>query len=183
MDPEENYPNTKSEIIQSLTDSFLQVDLLFEKMNDNNFTKQPMDKWSPAEQLQHLILSTNPLTLGLKLPKASLRIFGTNSGKSKTYQEVMKNYTAQLDQGAKATFLYTPKKINSSRTKMLSKWKTAYSKLLKAIDKWTEEELDKYQLKHPLLGKMTVREMLFFTNYHTQHHTKSVSSLIDEANE
>ena len=31
-------------------------------------------------------------------------------------------------------------------------------------------DLDAVLLPHPLLGKLTVREMLFFTVYHVQHH-------------
>jgi hypothetical protein len=35
---------------------------------------------------------------------------------------------------------------------------------------WSEDDLDNHRLPHPLLGKLTVREMLFFTLYHIQHH-------------
>ena len=35
-----------------------------------------------------------------------------------------------------------------------------------------KKQLDHYLLPHPLLGKITLREMLFFSAYHIQHHTK-----------
>lgn len=38
------------------------------------------------------------------------------------------------------------------------------------VDSWTEQDLDTVLLPHPLLGKLTVREMLYFTIYHAQHH-------------
>ena len=38
------------------------------------------------------------------------------------------------------------------------------------IDSFSEKDLDNYILPHPLLGKLTIREMLFFTIYHVQHH-------------
>jgi len=30
--------------------------------------------------------------------------------------------------------------------------------------------VDQYQLPHPVLGKLTIREMLFFTIYHNLRH-------------
>jgi uncharacterized damage-inducible protein DinB len=34
--------------------------------------------------------------------------------------------------------------------------------------------LDRLRLPHPALGKLTVREMLFFTIYHNIHHVENV---------
>jgi hypothetical protein len=31
-------------------------------------------------------------------------------------------------------------------------------------------------LPHPLLGKLTLREMIYFTIYHVQHHHKLVQN-------
>jgi hypothetical protein len=42
--------------------------------------------------------------------------------------------------------------------------------LARALEHWTEMDLDRCRLPHPLLGKITVREMLFFTLYHYEHH-------------
>jgi len=35
---------------------------------------------------------------------------------------------------------------------------------------WSELQMDRIRLPHPVLGKLSVREMLFFTLYHNQHH-------------
>ena len=37
-------------------------------------------------------------------------------------------------------------------------------------DKFSEDEIDTYILPHPLLGKLTIREMIYFTIYHVEHH-------------
>lgn len=42
--------------------------------------------------------------------------------------------------------------------------------LIKSIQKYSEQELDQTILPHPLLGKITLREMLYFTIYHVEHH-------------
>ena len=44
---------------------------------------------------------------------------------------------------------------------------------------WRDTDLDKYFLPHPLLGKLTIREMLFFTLYHDRHHVNNVRKLLD----
>ncbi|NBX80802.1 MAG: DinB family protein, partial [Flavobacteriales bacterium] len=41
-------------------------------------------------------------------------------------------------------------------------------------DNFTEDDLDKYVLPHPLLGKLTLREMLCFTIYHVKHHVEII---------
>jgi len=46
--------------------------------------------------------------------------------------------------------------------------------LFSKLDKFTENELDRYILPHLLLGKLTLREMLFFTIYHIEHHEKLI---------
>lgn len=41
---------------------------------------------------------------------------------------------------------------------------------------WSETQLDSYLLPHPVLGRVTVREMLMFTLFHFDHHRDTVSS-------
>jgi uncharacterized damage-inducible protein DinB len=50
----------------------------------------------------------------------------------------------------------------------------AVQELVRAAGRWSERALDARQLPHPLLGKLTVREMLFFTLYHNRHHVDVV---------
>ena len=45
---------------------------------------------------------------------------------------------------------------------------------------WGELALDRYRLPHPLLGRLTVREMLLFTLYHSVHHFNLVSTRVEE---
>jgi len=49
------------------------------------------------------------------------------------------------------------------------------NKLVDAIDqKWTEEQLDNYCVAHPILGKLTMRELAYFTIYHNIHHMETI---------
>jgi hypothetical protein len=57
------------------------------------------------------------------------------------------------------------------------------NQLASSIGRWREEDLDYYRLPHPLLGKLTVREMLFFTVYHNYHHPRSLALRLLDARE
>lgn len=46
----------------------------------------------------------------------------------------------------------------------------AVDRFAAAIGDWPERALDRYRLPHPLLGKLTVREMAQFTLLHNVHH-------------
>ena len=54
------------------------------------------------------------------------------------------------------------------------KLQEAVDELRAAIARWPDRSLDRYQLPHPLLGKLTLREMLIFTAYHQMHHLEGV---------
>ena len=41
--------------------------------------------------------------------------------------------------------------------------------------RWSEKKLDRYQAPHPALGKLTIREMLYFTIFHNVHHARLVA--------
>jgi hypothetical protein len=46
--------------------------------------------------------------------------------------------------------------------------------LVAQAGRWSEADLDACRLPHPLLGRLTVREMLLFTQYHEVHHVANV---------
>ena len=53
--------------------------------------------------------------------------------------------------------------------------------LCSAIEKnWKDTQLDQYIVPHPLLGKITLREMGYFTIYHVQHHDAIIRERLEE---
>jgi uncharacterized damage-inducible protein DinB len=50
------------------------------------------------------------------------------------------------------------------------------SRLVAALERWSDRNLDRIQLPHPILGKITAREMVFFTIYHGHHHIAAAKS-------
>ncbi|HVR40172.1 MAG TPA: DinB family protein [Thermoanaerobaculia bacterium] len=137
------------------------------------------DAWSPAENVRHLIKSIRPVTKALTMPRFVLRLmFGASRRPSVSFDELRTRYLGLLEAGGNAgRFAPTPREeadLESWRATIMSQLATANRELRAAILKWPENKLDRYTIPHPLLGKLTVREMLMFTIYHQTHHVDVV---------
>jgi len=113
----------------------------------------------------------------LKLPKFTLQaMFGKPQKPSMPYEELCKIYRNEIAKGAQASGRYLPnqenpaEKVDEKKKEYLNQFSKASSELVSAAERWDENELDQYQLPHPILGKLTIREMLFFTIYHNLRH-------------
>lgn len=142
------------------------------KLSEPEFSQSKNDKWTAGQQLEHIYLSVKPLRQVLSLPKGMLQIvFGSSNRESKDYEALVKKYTAILENGGRASTRFTPKKVPfEKRQKLKNALAKEVGSLCSKIDKFSEKDLETYVLPHPLLGKLTIREMLYFTMYHVDHH-------------
>ena len=90
-------------------------------------------------------------------------------------------YQSKLAQGGRASGRYLPQtdqpsadEAPAAQQELVAKWNRACGRLDKNLGSWTESHLDRLQFPHPLLGNLTVREMLFFTYYHNLHHAQRI---------
>lgn len=133
------------------------------------------EAWSPAENVRHLIKSSRPIVQALSAPRLLLMLrFGRAKRPSMSYEQLRATYDARLEQGANAG-RFSPERRDETdheawRARIMSERDRVHSALTAAIAKWPEPSLDRYQLPHPLLGNLTMREMLLFTLHHEQHH-------------
>jgi hypothetical protein len=136
--------------------------------------------WSPADNIRHLLKSTLPVTKALKLPGLLLRtLFGTATNASSSYEELVTRYREALAAGGNAgkfapRTIPVPDDIESWQRKLVGTCRDSVADLSHTVGRWSESDLDRYRLPHPLLGKLTLREMLFFTLYHYNHHKENV---------
>lgn len=138
------------------------------------------DAWSPADNVRHLLKSNRPVLRALRLPKALLVLrFGAGLRDSRTYSEVREQYLARLAAGVTAG-RFAPRPLGSSdqteehRSALMAALDQVSESLTAAVSHWREWQLDRLRLPHPALGRLTVREMLFFTLYHNLHHARNV---------
>lgn len=133
-------------------------------------------KWSPAAQVKHIILSVRPLRKALQLPKILLRLFfGKSNREGKSFENLVKRYREKLNAGGKAPASFVPSvtepvSLESMRLELLNE----IQKVCSLLDRFSEQEMDLYILPHPLLGKLTLREMMYFTLYHVTYHGQSI---------
>jgi hypothetical protein len=174
----------KQEIVQHLQNNHQDFIQLIESLNKEDFEKVVGEKWSPGQQAEHIFKSVNPVVLALKLPMFVLKLFfSTNNRKSKSYQELVDKYNQKLALGGKATKRFIPKPIPFEHKEIIiGKLRNTVERLCSLTLKLNEKDLDIYVLPHPLLGKLTLREMLFFTIHHVTHHQKSILKILETKN-
>jgi hypothetical protein len=135
--------------------------------------------WSPAETVRHLNKSTRPVIKALGMPKLLLRVlFGRARRPSMTFDQLRARYLQLLAEGGQAG-RFAPSSqsepdLDVWRRKIMIDFARLHADLRTAIAQWPDPSLERLQMPHPLLGKLTVREMLMFTLYHQQHHAEVV---------
>jgi hypothetical protein len=146
------------------------------------FERPSAEKWSVAENIQHLIVSTNTSKLAFTLPAFLVRwIGGTPNRDSKSYEALVDKYKEKLAAGGRASgrFIPKPMDIKCSKEKLLQNWQNAAGKFIAAIkNNSSESKLDDYLVRHPLLGRITLRELCYFTIYHTEHHLNIIEGIL-----
>ena len=146
------------------------------ELDDNALYHSPVEKWSAIQHADHIYRSVAPVNLALWIPKFFIRKkFGVANRPSGTWDELIARYKTKLAEGGKAIGPFVPPATPEvSKEVLLRRLSRVVYKLNRKVKRHSEESLDRYILPHPLLGKLTLREMLYFTVYHVQHHSDVV---------
>ena len=150
-----------------------------ESQDDEKWEQGPDGKWTTGQVTLHLLQAIKPLNTALSLPIFILRNrFGTANRGVRDYETVIKRYQERLKNAPQgATFGPSRNmKIPSLRDKkyLLNRLQVESKKLQYKTRKMSDKNLDTLILPHPLMGKMIVREILMWTPYHVEHHTKQL---------
>ena len=165
---------TRSEIVTRLRDDHKRFAVMISSQSDEDFLRATGGKWNPGHQLDHIYRSVKPLRSALRLPAFVPRVlFGKPTHPSRSFEEVVARYHEKLAAGGKAIGSFVPKPVEiNHRNSLLIKLTDTVEALAQKIEKMDEGKLDSIVLPHPLLGRITLREMLHFTIYHVGHHHK-----------
>lgn len=184
-------PYDRDEVIAALEEIHAEVGDYFSSLSVDDFIRRPEENvWSPAENLIHLIKSVKAVSQGLDVPKLLLAIRFRRPKdapkSSRRFEGVVEIYLAALARGGRASGPFVPKppaegEAEQVRSRSLAGWEKAGATMIGKLGKWNEKSLDRYRLPHPLLGNLTVREILLFTIYHDRHHLESVRRHLDDA--
>ena len=169
--------STKTQLVDMFRISNQRVIDWFTGISVEDFFARYGEAWSASDNVDHLIKSHKPLVRALKLPKITLHaMFGKPQKPSISYEELCQAYREEIAKGAQASGRYLPDQENPDTTsearkrELLDQFSKVSAELVSVVEKWDEREFDAYLLPHPILGKLTIREMLFFTIYHNLRH-------------
>lgn len=144
--------------------------------DDEIWTKGPENRWTTGQHMLHLVQSMRLLNKALRYPKFLIRYkFGTSNRPSRTYEEVAKRYEERLAENQEKA-----KKFNSQlrvpapkeKSELIQDLQILNKKLQYKTRKLKDKHLDKLLLPHPLMGRMTLREIIMWTAHHTDHHVE-----------
>ncbi len=164
----------REQIIQLLKENHSSFIGYINGLTNEAFLFSYQQKWTAGQQLDHIYLSVKPVAFALSLPKFFIRfIFGKSNRPGRTYEDLVKKYLTKLENGGKATGRFIPKTISpNQKERIIEGLNKNINLLCSKIETFTEQDLNTLILPHPLLGKLTIREMLYFTIYHAEHHHK-----------
>lgn len=172
-------PFKKEEIQEAIKFVYSDLSELIHNLPFDHFNLRIGEKWTVAEHLQHLILSSKPVASALKVSKMRLLAMGVNIKSPKSYPTLLQLYKEILQGGQKAPAPYVPKERDiANKQVLIENWDRVGRKLVNRLDDWGETQLNRFQLPHPAFGKISVREMMFATIFHTRHHHKAIENIL-----
>lgn len=162
----------KAAIIVELETSHRLFTDYISSLDDTAFSSSPAGKWNAGQQMDHIYRSIQPLAMVLRFPLWLVRLFfGKANRPSRDYDSLIARYHQKLQQGGQASGRFIPGSVHPGQKELMKKkMEHQVKSICTSVSRITESDLDEYILPHPLLGKLTVREMLYFTIYHAEHH-------------
>lgn len=174
-----NKPSTKNDLIEQLSHIKQGVGETVQAFTDSQFNAGTAESWAASGYLKHLILSVKPFAKAISLPKEKLvGLFGLPERASVTYDKMVAMYTNRLADGIRAEdfdrvtpgFYRIPEGVTDEKAYLVETWHDSNQRLLDVLQQWDEADLDRYQIPHPAISMVTIREMLFFTVHHNTLH-------------
>ena len=171
----------RATLLESLSSEERDVAEFFRSLSAEEFVLRVGDAWTPAEHLQHLNTAVSAVARGLSISPWILRLrFGRARRPSRSFDAVRDDYRDRLAGGGRARGQFvppreelSPEQTTSRQAQLLARWQRVNSRLMASLERWSDDNLDRIRLPHPILGKITAREMVFFVIYHGHHHIAS----------
>ncbi|CAL2082062.1 DinB family protein [Tenacibaculum sp. 190524A02b] len=166
----------KKDIINLLEEKHQVLFNWLQNQPEENYIKGPENKWTTGQHIVHLVDSIQKVNHALSYPKFILKYkFGTSNREVRAYEHIVERYQEKLSQNKEKAKAFNIKVTTPSLNKfqqLVTKLKIQNKKLQHKTNRWKDQDLNNLILPHPLMGKMPIREIIMWTAYHTEHHTK-----------
>lgn len=162
---------TRESLIEKFDENHQAVIAYISELSEAAFLYSNQGKWTAGQQLGHLYLCLKPIAQALASKAYILQKFGRIDRPAMTYEQIVDRYKAALDKGGKAPDLFLPEPVDAAGKPGLTAGLSALLQTIRQLlGSYAEEELDTLVLPHPLLGKLTIRELMYLMTYHATHH-------------
>ena len=164
----------KEEIVDQIQIKYDEFIEYLNELSQDDFDYSFEGKWSAGKQLEHIVICVEPLVQVYGLPKSFIeQNFGIIKRTNRSYQELKNEYLQKLNEGGKAPSQFVPEKESIvDKASLIESLKTMIGNLNSKINEFEEVELESLLIPHPLLRKITLKEMLYNAIYHVEHHQK-----------
>ena len=123
------------------------------------------------------MLCIRPFDMVFAMPKFAIKaVYSRDKNISFSYEQIVQQYEEKLKAGAVASTAYVPS-VKYSKDALIKRCKEAHDKYIAGMLKYSEEDLDSLVVPHPLIGKLSMREMLYFSLYHIAFHFMRIKEI------
>lgn len=165
-------------LVEQLRMTERDVASFFGSLAPDELTLRIDDAWTPAEHLEHLNTSVSAVARGFGMPRWLLLLrFGPARRPSRSFEQLRADYVVRLAAGGRASGRYIPQRTDLTaaaaadrQQQLLTRWQRVNQRLIDAVGQWSARALERVRFPHPLLGKITATELIYFTIYHGPHH-------------
>jgi len=165
---------TKNEIINLLEEKHQELFTLIDNHPNEKWVNGPKNKWTFGQHVLHLADSIQLLNKALNYPKFILKYkFGKSNRETRNYNTVVKKYHKKLTVNQERARQFNSKlkvPLIEKKLFLINKIKAQNKKLQRHTKRWKDKDLDTLIIPHPLMGRMTVREIIMWTAHHVEHH-------------
>jgi len=164
---------SREELKQLVNSSIKEFNQLVLSLSKEDFERNPRGKWSAGQDLHHLVKSNRMYGLVFSAPRILLQwLYGFSNRTSRSLKQLEDKYAEKASKGKiEAPAYLVPRALSfANRGAWLARHEMAGRKLMRSLDRFTDEDLEKRLMGHPLFGKVTIREMFMSIAVHIQHH-------------
>ncbi|MEM9647040.1 MAG: DinB family protein [Bacteroidota bacterium] len=174
----------KQEIMRLLAEHHQAFTKNLDTLSDEDFERTPGTKWTAGQQLDHILKSVIPVAKAFNSPLEVLESkFGLSEKPSRSYTQLVEDYLMVLqklkDFVLPERFVPHPLSAENKSTKFEELVQTIFL-LNQGLRHFEEETLDTHSIFHPAMGKLSLREILYFTIYHVTHHEKQIQKNLND---
>lgn len=141
-------------------------------LTEDEFLYRHQGKWSAGQQLSHIVLCIKPIVMVFSMDNAEIeQRFGKRGKIDMGYEPLVEITLQKLKEGGKAPERFLPETVSLDQKAVLTATLLEMiHELNTKINTFSDDTLDTLLIPHPLLGNVTLREMLYNVIHHVKHH-------------